>query len=74
MVGVIVGGRLGHVFLYARAEFVADPLMVFRIWQGGMASHGGFLGVLLAGLWSPSATCSAPSRPRGFSSAGWPTS
>jgi phosphatidylglycerol:prolipoprotein diacylglycerol transferase len=51
MVGVIVGGRLGHVFLYARAEFAADPLMVFRVWQGGMASHGGFLGVLLAGVW-----------------------
>ena len=51
MVGVIVGGRLGHVFLYARAEFAADPLMAFRVWQGGMASHGGFLGVVLAGLW-----------------------
>ncbi len=51
MVGVIAGGRLGHVFLYARAEFLDDPLMVFRVWQGGMASHGGFLGVSLAGLW-----------------------
>lgn len=51
MVGVIAGGRLGHVFLYARDEFAADPLMVFRVWQGGMASHGGFLGVCLAGLW-----------------------
>lgn len=51
MVGVILGGRLGHVLLYARAEFAADPTMVFRVWQGGMASHGGFLGVVLAGLW-----------------------
>jgi phosphatidylglycerol:prolipoprotein diacylglycerol transferase len=51
MIGVIAGGRLGHVLLYARAEFGADPLMVFRVWQGGMASHGGFLGVLLAGVW-----------------------
>ncbi|MEY3828552.1 MAG: hypothetical protein RL636_253 [Verrucomicrobiota bacterium] len=51
MLGVVLGGRLGHVLLYARAEFVADPLMVFRLWQGGMASHGGFLGVLLAGVW-----------------------
>ena len=51
MVGVIAGGRLGHVLLYARAEFAADPLMLFRVWQGGMASHGGFLGVLLAGVW-----------------------
>jgi phosphatidylglycerol:prolipoprotein diacylglycerol transferase len=51
MVGVIAGGRLGHVFLYARDEFAADPMMLFRVWQGGMASHGGFLGVLLAGVW-----------------------
>jgi phosphatidylglycerol:prolipoprotein diacylglycerol transferase len=51
MVGVIAGGRMGHVFLYARDEFAADPLMLFRVWQGGMASHGGFLGVALAGLW-----------------------
>jgi phosphatidylglycerol:prolipoprotein diacylglycerol transferase len=51
MIGVIAGGRLGHVFLYARDEFAADPLMVFRVWQGGMASHGGFLGVALAGVW-----------------------
>ncbi len=51
MVGVVVGGRLGHVALYAHAEFVADPWMVLRVWQGGMASHGGFLGVFLGGLW-----------------------
>lgn len=51
MVGVVAGGRLGHVLLYAPAEFIADPLMVLRVWQGGMASHGGFLGVLLAGVW-----------------------
>ena len=51
MVGVIAGGRFGHVFFYARAEFAADPLMLFRVWEGGMASHGGFLGVLLAGAW-----------------------
>jgi phosphatidylglycerol:prolipoprotein diacylglycerol transferase len=51
MVGVVGGGRLGHVLLYARQEFAADPAMVFRVWQGGMASHGGFLGVLLACVW-----------------------
>lgn len=51
MIGVVVGGRLGHVVLYARSEFMADPTMVFRVWQGGMASHGGFLGVVLAGWW-----------------------
>lgn len=51
MVGVILGGRFGHVILYARDEFFADPTMLFRVWQGGMASHGGFLGVILAGVW-----------------------
>ncbi|MEY4085948.1 MAG: hypothetical protein RLZZ405_136 [Verrucomicrobiota bacterium] len=51
MIGVLAGGRLGHVLLYARDEFASDPLMVFQVWKGGMASHGGFLGVVLAGLW-----------------------
>ncbi len=51
MIGVLAGGRLGHVLLYARDEFAADPFMVFQVWKGGMASHGGFLGVVLAGLW-----------------------
>ncbi len=51
MVGVVLGGRLGHVLLYAREEFLADPAMLFRVWQGGMASHGGFLGVILAAIW-----------------------
>jgi len=51
MVGVIAGGRCGHVFLYAPAEFAPDPMVLFRVWEGGMASHGGFLGVLLAGAW-----------------------
>jgi len=51
MIGVLAGGRLGHVLLYAREQFAADPLTVFEVWKGGMASHGGFLGVGLAGLW-----------------------
>lgn len=51
MIGVVVGGRFGHVLLYAHQEFLADPLMVFRVWQGGMASHGGFLGVIIVAAW-----------------------
>ena len=39
------------MLLYAREQFAADPWMVFQVWKGGMASHGGFLGVTLAGLW-----------------------
>lgn len=44
--GVFLGGRLGYVLLYARDLFFQDPLFVFRVWEGGMASHGGILGVL----------------------------
>ena len=50
MVGVIVGGRIGYMLLYDFGNFVGDPLSLFFIWEGGMAFHGGLLGVLVA-LW-----------------------
>jgi phosphatidylglycerol:prolipoprotein diacylglycerol transferase len=52
--GVIVGGRLGYVLFYMlplagqRAALAADPLTVFRVWEGGMSFHGGTIGVILA--------------------------
>ena len=49
--GVLIGGRLGHIILYDWSAFLDDPLMIFRIWQGGMASHGGFIGVAIALWW-----------------------
>ena len=49
--GVILGGRIGYVLFYNFPAFLQDPLMVFKVWQGGMSFHGGFLGVLLAMLW-----------------------
>jgi len=49
--GVIIGGRLGYVFFYQLELFLADPLYLFMIWKGGMAFHGGLLGVLVAMLW-----------------------
>ena len=49
--GVVLGGRLGYMLLYDWENFVRNPLIVFRIWEGGMASHGGFAGSLLAGIW-----------------------
>jgi phosphatidylglycerol:prolipoprotein diacylglycerol transferase len=49
--GVFLGGRLGYVLFYAFDSFIQDPLYVFRIWEGGMASHGGFIGVVLYLLW-----------------------
>lgn len=48
--GVLVGGRLGYVFLYEPHYFLTHPAEIFFIWQGGMASHGGLLGAALF-LW-----------------------
>ncbi len=47
-VGVVLGGRLGSVFFYNFDSFLNNPLYLFKIWQGGMSFHGGFLGVLVA--------------------------
>lgn len=47
-VGVVVGGRLGYVFFYGFDQFLDDPLWLFRVWDGGMSFHGGFLGVIAA--------------------------
>jgi phosphatidylglycerol---prolipoprotein diacylglyceryl transferase len=49
--GVILGGRVGYVLFYQPAQFLQNPLQIFYIWQGGMSFHGGFLGVVVAGLW-----------------------
>jgi len=49
--GVIVGGRLGFFLLYQPEVFRTDPLMLARVWEGGMASHGGFAGVVVALWW-----------------------
>ncbi len=50
--GVFLGGRLGYVFLYAWDTFIHDPLFAFRVWEGGMASHGGMIGVIAVLLWT----------------------
>ncbi len=53
MLGVILGGRLGQVLFYEPGYYLAHPLEILAVWKGGMAFHGGFLGVLVAmGLWS----------------------
>lgn len=49
--GVLVGGRLGYAFFYNLPETLADPLSLVQLWKGGMASHGGILGVSLVLLW-----------------------
>ncbi|MGJ3243172.1 MAG: prolipoprotein diacylglyceryl transferase [Opitutales bacterium] len=51
VVGVMVGGRVGYLLLYRTGTLVQDPLALFRVWEGGMASHGGMVGIALALLW-----------------------
>ncbi len=46
--GVVLGGRIGSVIFYNFGEFAQNPLYLFKIWEGGMSFHGGFLGVLVA--------------------------
>jgi phosphatidylglycerol:prolipoprotein diacylglycerol transferase len=50
--GVVIGGRLGYVLFYKPAHYLAHPLEILAVWQGGMAFHGGLLGVIAAiALW-----------------------
>jgi len=51
IIGVFVGGRLGSFLLYHPENLLQDPLSFFRVWEGGMASHGGFVGVAVALGW-----------------------
>ena len=51
VLGVLLGGRIGYALLYRWNEFTEDPLILLRVWEGGMASHGGFIGVCIAILW-----------------------
>jgi len=51
VIGVMVGGRLGSFLLYHPDQLIHDPLSFFRVWEGGMASHGGMLGVAVALIW-----------------------
>ena len=51
ILGVLLGGRLGFFLFYRLDGLLADPFVIFRVWEGGMSSHGGFLGVLIALAW-----------------------
>lgn len=46
--GVILGGRIGYMLFYGMNQLLANPLSLFRIWEGGMSFHGGLLGVIVA--------------------------
>lgn len=47
-VGIVLGGRLGYALFYGFERLSEDPMWLFRVWEGGMAFHGGLLGVLVA--------------------------
>lgn len=49
--GVLLGGRLGYMLFYDVDRFFHDPLIFFRVWEGGMASHGGILGLTFYTIW-----------------------
>lgn len=53
VIGVIVGARLGHCFFYDPSYYFANPMKILAIWEGGLASHGGGLGAIIAaGIYS----------------------
>lgn len=49
-IGIIAGGRIGYVLFYDLGTFLAEPLRIFTVWQGGMSFHGGLIGTTLAML------------------------
>lgn len=50
MVGIVLGGRIGYVLFYNFPAYVANPIEIFSLWDGGMAFHGGLIGIVLA-MW-----------------------
>lgn len=50
-IGMIAGGRLGYCLIYGRDHLFADPLYLFKLWEGGMASHGGIFGMVVGTWW-----------------------
>lgn len=51
VIGALVGARLGHCLLYDPAHYLANPLDILKVWEGGLASHGGVVGIVLA-VWA----------------------
>ena len=50
IIGIILGGRLGYIFIYNLNFYINNPLDIFKIWQGGMSFHGGLIGVIFASI------------------------
>jgi phosphatidylglycerol---prolipoprotein diacylglyceryl transferase len=58
--GTIIGARLAHCLIYEPAFYLAHPIAILKVWEGGLASHGGAVGMLLA-LWFCARRFSVPS-------------
>ena len=54
--GAILGGRLGYILFYNFDNFIQDPIIIFKVWQGGMSFHGGLIGVFIA-MWLYAKKC-----------------
>lgn len=50
LIGTVVGARLGHCLFYDPIYYLSHPIEIFKIWEGGLASHGGALGIII-GIW-----------------------
>lgn len=50
VIGTVIGARLGHCLFYQPEYYLANPIEIFQLWYGGLASHGGAIGILLA-IW-----------------------
>jgi phosphatidylglycerol:prolipoprotein diacylglycerol transferase len=51
VLGAILGGRLGYTLIYKPGYYLANPLEILKVWEGGMAFHGGLVGVIVVMLW-----------------------
>jgi len=50
IIGIIIGGRLGYVLIYNLKFYLANPLEIFMLWNGGMSFHGGLIGVIISNI------------------------
>lgn len=48
IIGILVGARLGHCLFYDPIEYLSEPWRILKVWEGGLSSHGGFLGLTIA--------------------------
>ena len=46
--GVLIGGRLGYICFYNYEQFLLDPIIIFKIWEGGMSFHGAVAGIIIS--------------------------